>query len=127
MLPFRVTPQNEAWQLATDMDRLGIKSDDQIALAGHSNPVIFAARLMRVHVIAQLNWDVMFWDLSETDRRRVLAALASTGAKFAVAEVAPPDPSQAAGWQRIGSSSYYVYPLFGVAPSSNSLSESAAR
>jgi hypothetical protein len=127
MLPFRTTTQNEAWQMATDMGRLGIQPDDQIALAGHSNPTIFAARLMRVHVIAQLNWDVMFWELSETDRRRVLAALASTGAKFAVSEVSPPDPSQAAGWQRIGSSSYYAYPLSGLAAPSNTNSVSALR
>jgi hypothetical protein len=127
MLPFRTTPQNEAWQLATDMERLGIQRDDQLALAGHSNPIIFAARLMRAHVIAQLNWDVMFWQLSETDRHRVLAALASTGAKFAISEVPPPDSGQAVGWQRIGSSSYYAYPLSGLAGSSKTNIDEGSR
>jgi hypothetical protein len=113
-LPFRSTPQNEAWQFATDMQRLGIRPDDHLALAGHSNPVIFAARLLRVHVIAQLDWDVMFWQLNETDRQRVLAALASTGAKYAVSEDPPPHPEQAPGWVQIGSSSNYLYPLSGL-------------
>lgn len=125
--PFRTTPQNEAWQLAMDMQRVGIQPNDQLALAGHSNPAIFAARLLRTHVIAQLNWDVMFWQLSETDRKRVLAALGSTGAKFAISEAAPPDPSQAAGWQPLGSSGYYVHPLSSAAGSSKINSESAYR
>ncbi len=119
MLPLRTTPQNEAWQLAMDMERAGIQPHDQLALAGHSNRVILAARLLRAQVIAELNWDVMFWQLSETDRQRVLAALASTGAEFAVSEVAPPDPSRAAGWQRVGESEFYVYPLTGGLSSSS--------
>jgi hypothetical protein len=113
ILPFRTTPQNEAWQLATDMQRFGIQPHDELACAGHggATPLVFGARLIRARIVAQLDWSVMFWQLSEPDRQRVLAALASTGAKFAVAEVPPPNPEQALGWQRIGSSNYYAYPL----------------
>lgn len=127
MLPFQSTPQNDAWQLATEMQRLGIQPNEELALAGHSNPLIFGARLIRARVIAQLDWSVSFWQLAEPDRQRVLAALASTGAKYAVSEVSPPDPDHAAGWQRMGSSTYYVYPLSGLAGSSKINSESAYR
>jgi len=82
---------------------------------------------MRARIIAQLDWSVNFWKLSEPDRQRVLSALASTGAKFAVSEESPPDSSQAVGWQRIGSSSYYAYPLSGLAISSKANPESAYR
>ena len=127
LLPFQTTPQNEAWQVATDMQRLGIQPNDELAIAGHSNPIIFSARLIRARIIAQLDWSVSFWKLSESDRQRVLAALAATGAKFAISETAPPDPSLAVGWQRLGSSSYYAYPLSGLAGPSKTNSESAYR
>ena len=126
---FEHTPQNEAWKLATDMQRLGIQPHEELASAGHGGrtPLVFASRLMRARIIAQLDWSVNFWKLSEPDRRRVLSALTSTGAKFAVSEESPPDPSQAVGWQRIGSSSYYAYPLSGLAISSKANPESAYR
>lgn len=109
--PFPSTPQNQAWQLATDMQRRGIQPHDELAIAGHANPLVFAARLLRARVIAQVDWSVNFWQLSETDQQRVLAALASTGAKYAVSEEPPPHPEQATAWQRIGSSSYYIHPF----------------
>ena len=127
LLPFQVTPQNVSWQVATDMQRLGIKPGDELAIAGHSNPFIFAARLVRAQIIAQLDWSVNFWQLSDRDRQRVLAALASTGAKFAISEVPPPDPGQAVGWQRIGSSPYFAYPLSGLASPSKTDSATAYR
>jgi hypothetical protein len=127
LLPFQTTPQNDSWQVATDMQRLGIQPSDELAIAGHSNPIVFAARLMRARIIAQLDWSVSFWQLSEPDRQRVLAALASRGAKYAISEVAPPDPSQAVGWQRIGSSRYYAYPLSGLAGPSKTNLESVYR
>lgn len=114
---FQNTPQNAAWQLATDMQHFGIQPHDEIACAGHggATPLVFAARLMRARIVAQVDWSVTFWRLSEPDRQRVLAALASTGAKFAVAEAPPPSPAQAAGWQPLGSSGYYVYVLSNLA------------
>jgi hypothetical protein len=126
---FRYTPQNEAWQLATEMQRLGIQPREELACAGHGGgtPLVFASRLIRARIVAQLDWSVDFWQLSEPDRQRVLTALASTGAKFAVSEESPPDPGQASGWQRIGSSSYYAYPLSALASTSKSSSESAYR
>lgn len=127
MLPFRTTPQNDAWQLANDMQRLGVQPNEELACAGHGGPLIFGARLLRARIIAQLDWNVEFWRLSEHDQQRVLAALASTGAKFAFSELPPPDPGQAAGWQRVGSSSYYVYPLSGPVDSLKVNSESAYR
>jgi hypothetical protein len=109
------------------MEHFGIQPHEELACAGHGGgtPLVFASRLIRARIIAQLDWSVSFWQLSELDRQRVLAALASTGAKFAISEESPPGPSQAAGWQRIGSSSYYAYPLSGLAGSSKANSESA--
>ena len=127
LLPFLTTPQNEPWQVATYMQHLGIQPNDGLAIAGHSNPIIFSARLIRARIIAQLDWSVSFWKLSASDRQRVLATLAATGAKFAISETAPPDPSLAVGWQRIGSSSYYAYPLSGLTGPSKTNSESAYR
>jgi hypothetical protein len=115
-LAFRATPQNEAWQLATDMQRLGIQPNDELAIA-HSCPIVFGARLLRARIIAQLNWDVNLWQLSQTDRQRVLAALATTGAKYGFSDEPPPHPQQALGWQRVGSSSFFVHSLAVPAPS----------
>ena len=80
-----------------------------------TTPLVFGARLIGARIVAQLDWSVMFWNLSELDRQRVLAALASTGAKFAVSEE-PPHPAQSPGWVQVGSSSYYIYPLSGFGP-----------
>lgn len=109
-LSFRTTPQNEAWQLATDMQRFGIQPHDELAIA-HSSPIIFGARLLRARIVAALNWDVNLWQLSEVDQQRVLTAMAASGARFAFSDEPPPDPRQAVGWQRVGSSGFFVYPL----------------
>jgi hypothetical protein len=128
MIPFQVTPQNDAWQLGNDMQRLGLQPHDEFATVCCVGPrSVFWAHLMRAHIVSQLDWNLNYWQLSESDKKRVLAALASTGAKFAVSEVPPPDSGQAAGWERVGSSSYYVYPLSGLAGASKTDSESDHR
>jgi hypothetical protein len=126
---FQYTPHNDAWELATDMQRMGIQPHEEIVCAGHggATPLVFASRLIRARIIAQLDWSVNFWQLSEPDRQRVLTALASTGAKFAFSEEPPPDPGHASRWQRVGSSSYYAYPLSGLASSSKTSSGSVYR
>ncbi len=128
MFPFQVTPQNEAWQLANEMQGIGLQPHEEFATVCCVGPrSVFWAHLIRAHIVSQLDWNLKFWPLSERDQKRVLAALASTGAKFAVSEVPPPDPGQAAGWKRVGSSSYYVYPLSGLVGTAKTNSESAHR
>ena len=126
---FRSLPENEAWQLANDLQQLGLRPQDQLACAGHGGDtaIVFASRLIRARIVAQLDWSVWFWKLSDADRQRVLEALASTGAKFAVSEVPPPNPEQAVGWERLGSSHFYAYPLSVMASSTKTNSQSAYR
>jgi hypothetical protein len=112
MIPFQVTPQNEAWQIANDMESLGLQPHEEFATVCCMGPrSVFWAHLIRAQSVSQLDLNVKFWELSQTDQQRVLAAMASTGAKFVVSEVPPPNPQQALSWKRVGSSNYYAYPL----------------
>ncbi len=116
MIPFQVTANNDAWQLATDMQRLGVQPHEKLATVCCVGPrSVFWVHLMRAHIISQLDWNLPFWQLSGPDQQRVLTALASTGAKFAISEVPPPNPSKAAGWERVGESDFYLYPLSALA------------
>jgi hypothetical protein len=116
--PFQYTPQNDAWLLAIGLQHLGLQPNESVASAGNGagGPLVLGLRLMRARIVAQLDWNVKFWQLSASDQQRVLAALASTGAKFAIADAPPPNPEQAAGWQQVGSSNYYAYSLTASTP-----------
>lgn len=128
MLPFQVTPQNEASELANDMRSLGVQPHDEFAMVCCKGPrSVFWARLARAQIVAQVDWNTDYWRLSEPERRKVLVALASTGAKFAVSEMPPPNLLESPGWRQAGSSSYYIYPFSGQTVSSHASPDASIR
>ncbi len=110
--PWDSTPANVSWQVANGLQNLGLTAGDSVALAccqGMQN--VRWARLARAHIVTEVGWSSNFWRLSDSDQRRTLAALSSSGAKMAISDEPPPVPQNAIGWQRIGSTKYYVYLL----------------
>lgn len=110
LLPWAHTPQNIPWEVDTGLHRFGLNPGDKVAAVcfGGPNDVVWA-RLARVHIVAEFSWYTDFWQLSAADQQRVLAALASSGAKMAVSSTPPPDPGRVSGWKQIGSTSFYFY------------------
>ncbi len=105
-------PTNVSWQVASGLQKLGLQANDKVASACYSNRKnVFWARLARAHIVAETDWEVNFWRLSEVDQRRVLVALAHSGALMAVSDETPPDPERAVGWRRAGDTNYYAYSL----------------
>jgi len=103
---------NDWWQVATDLQKLGLRANDKVASVSWSNRSnVLWARLARVHIVAETALDVDFWRLSEDDQRRTLAAMASAGASMAVSDETPPDPARAGGWRQAGTTNYYAYSL----------------
>ena len=110
--PFSTTPENEQWILARSMEDFGLVPGDKYATVCCDGSVSMKwAHLVHMYLVACFDWSGNFWQLSEKDEQRVLIALASSGAKVAVSEIPPPDPKRAPGWQRAGSTSYYIYIL----------------
>lgn len=111
-LPGKSTGTNISWQVATDLQKLGLHANDKVASVCYSNRKnVLWARLTRAHIVAETDWDVDFWRLSDVDQNRVLAALARSGALMAVSDEPPPDPARAVGWRQAGSTNYYAYLL----------------
>jgi hypothetical protein len=107
--PWDNTPENVSWQVANGLQQLGLTTGDKVATVrfdGMQNSRW--ARLAKVHIVAEMDSRENFWQLSESDRQRVLIALSSSGAVMAISSEAPPDPEHAVGWRRIGSTGYFV-------------------
>jgi hypothetical protein len=106
------TPTNDSWQAAEGLQKLGLHPNDKVASVCYSNRAnVLWARLARAHIVAETDWNVDFWQLSEEDQRRVLVALARSGALMAVSDETPPDPARAVGWRQAGRTQYYAYSL----------------
>jgi hypothetical protein len=111
-LPSSSASGNVSWEAAVGLQKLGLRTNDKVASVCYSNRSnVFWARLARVHIVAETDWAVNFWQLSEVDQRRVLEAFASSGARMAIADETPPDPAHAMGWRRAGSTNYFAYSL----------------
>jgi hypothetical protein len=110
--PWDSTPENISWKVANGLQHLGLTAGDKVALVCcEVIPNVRWARLARAHIVAEVKCNPNFWRLSEADQQRALAALSSSGAKMAVSDNPPPASEPAAGWQRVGSTNYYVYSL----------------
>lgn len=103
-------------QVVKQMYRLGLQPGDNIAsledsLYGTST----WAHLARAKIVAEVFYSPDrpetlrndFWKADSITQERVIDALARTGAALIVSQ--SPPPADAAGWQRVGSSHYYVY------------------
>lgn len=111
-VPWDHVLSNVSWQAATGLEQLGLRANDKVGSVCYSNRSnVFWARLARVHIIAEPDWGVRFWQLSDVDQKRVLAAFARNGASMAVSDEPPPDPAREVGWKRVGETAYYAFPL----------------
>ncbi len=111
-LPSLSRSANSSWQAATELEKLGLHPDDEVGSVSYSNRRnVLWARLARAHIVAETDWNVNFWQLSNSDQRDVLEALAQSGARVAVSDEPPPGGARALGWRQAGNSNYYAYSL----------------
>ena len=113
--PWESTPVNTYWQVATGLQNLGLTPGDKVGLAcgEQGMPNSRWARLARVHIVAEMDRDIAFWQLSEKEQKEVLDTLSASGAKMAVTSVPPPNGAHPVGWIRIGSTTHFAYRFFG--------------
>jgi hypothetical protein len=110
--PSRGEGTNVPWEIATDLYQMGLNANDKVASVGYANRAdVFWARLARAHIVAEPDWSVDFWSLSDSDRQRTLDAMRHTGALLAVSDTPPPDPAHAAGWHPVGNTGFYAFSL----------------
>jgi len=97
------------WQIAQDLQQLGVKSGDPIAVIGDADQNAFWARLARVKIVAQVSRSEDFWQADKITRDQVLKAIAKTGAKVVVQQIGTPIPFPEIGWQKLKNSNCYAY------------------
>lgn len=107
----RRMPQPSQIEAAKLLLRRDLKPGDPVACVGRGYRAYWA-RLAGLRVIAEVPMatSAEFWNCGEDSRRGALTALASTGAKIAVAQDLP-DAAGSEGWQRLGETRYWVREL----------------
>lgn len=111
--------QHVHWEIARDLQQMGIQPGDKVALIGDSNSA-FWARLGRVQVVAEIRSadTAEFWEASPSVQSRAIRAFAGTGARVIVAKSVPTSiPAADPGWQKVGRDTHYAYLL--SAPTQN--------
>lgn len=104
--------QRPEWEAATALRQRGLEPGDSVAILGKTNSADYWAHLAQAHVVADLPFDALgeYWQSTPEERSRMLGLFATTGAKFLVTRVPPPN-SAMAGWSPLGASGYYALPL----------------
>ena len=102
---------HEQWQVSEGLREMNFVPGDQVAVIGNSFRA-FWAHLLGLRIVAEVRNpnDARFWEMDTTQRAVVFDALARTNARAIVAEK-PPSTTDLSGWQKIGSTDYYVYLL----------------
>ena len=100
----------EFLQVGESLNRTGVQPGQDVAIIGDSSDGCRWARMARVRIVAQiLRGDVAdFWRADPGVKADVYDAFAKAGANAVIAEQTPP-PDEAAEWQRLGDSHYYVH------------------
>ena len=101
-----------SWEAAQELNHLGIKPGDKLAVIANKpfeSGGAFVARLVRAQVIAQVSQPDSFWAASPSTRAEVIRAFAGTGARAVLATSASTVPEP--GWKKLGNTDYYVLRL----------------
>jgi 4-amino-4-deoxy-L-arabinose transferase-like glycosyltransferase len=101
------------WQVADELNKMGIWSGDSVAFVGnwYSGLTAYWAHLSGVRIIAEMPSspdNQRYWHGSREFQQNVIDAFRSTGAKAIVAEPGPYYSSMP-GWQKIGITDYFIY------------------
>jgi hypothetical protein len=100
-----------SWQVAEGLHRMGLQPGDQVACIGDP-ATAYWARLARVRIVAEIPLPEAadFWAADPDVRVHLLEKFTQTGAQVVVTEQVP-GPARARGWQQIGQTNHYAYPL----------------
>jgi hypothetical protein len=103
---------NRHWNAARALRDLGIRPGDRVAAAGDYFTAGWA-RLARVRIVAVVDdpTGLTCWASIPSCRERLAAALAATGAAVLVVESPPARVVATRGWNRLGLTQFYAYPL----------------
>lgn len=82
-------PRNVAWQIAQDLQRIGIKSGDKVAFVGPGASECYWARLAGVRITAEVPSSDEFWSVDERDRKLCMRAIADSGATAMITRSLP--------------------------------------
>lgn len=110
----KTKPVHQHWEVASYLERIGIKPGDKVAHFGNSWYALWA-RLARVRIIAEIGYKKgklgPFWAQSKSIKDEIIKTIASkTEAKVIVTQKAPYNAAKE-GWRKVNNSPHYVYDL----------------
>jgi 4-amino-4-deoxy-L-arabinose transferase-like glycosyltransferase len=102
-------PNARPLEVALALKQLGVRAGDRVGVIGYAYDS-FWARMTRTRIAAEmLDTDAeALWRGDSALQQSVLQAFASTGASAVVAEYVP-GYARLDGWQRVGSTNYFIY------------------
>ena len=116
----RHAPSEQA-EVAEGLRKLGVREGQTLATIGIPRDSFYWARLASVRVVSEIPSPNVnqYWQASQDTQEKVRSAFARSGAVAIVTDTMPaqvvlPESSRTAtlpGWEQIGTTSYYLYPL----------------
>ena len=113
--------QSEQFEVAAGLHKLGVLEGQSLATIGIPRDSFYWARLAGVRVITEIPTANVnqYWFGSAADQEKVRSLFAQTGAVAILTDVMPSEvrfsesavPVNFTGWQRIGNTSYFLFPL----------------
>jgi len=102
------------WKIAGEMNQLGIKPGDKIAILGsyREGSRYFWARLAKLKIVAEIPSLDQFWQADEAERQKIYDILKQTGAKVLVEKPGEStflDYKTVQGWQKLKDIDGYLY------------------
>lgn len=116
LLLWRDTTSHLQWRIADGLKQNGLQPGDKVAwIRPHpftAKQTYWWARVARLQIVAEVpaGQEDRFWAADTEARAQFMQSAARAGAKALIATKVPANfPSY--GWQRIGATGYYLYPL----------------